>query len=250
MTTIATTEYRNFLSGTLSSGITNVATSISSAGFASLPSIAAPFYMWIVLDPAATAGNPEVVKVTAHTAASTTVTVVRAQQDTGNRTHAGGIAWTHDVTATDLQDFASGLNTLWNTPAINRQGAWVYRTTSQSFTSGVDTQVTFNAERFDSGAWFSSTTIVPDDGFGGSVPGIYVAQIRVFTNGATGYIGRAKLDGGGLSETIQYLPLTIGSDGYCTGMAFFTDPTQMSASLKLTSTLNCLVELSFFLIGA
>lgn len=92
----------NFNNGTLSAAATNVATTLSSAGFAALPVVAAPDVLFIVLDPQATAGNPEIVQVTAHTASATTVTVVRGQEGTIARAHASGVAWVHAPTGTDF----------------------------------------------------------------------------------------------------------------------------------------------------
>lgn len=95
----------NFKAGTLTAGITNVATSITSAGFASLPEVVAPDYMLLTLDPLGVYGNPEVVRVTAHAAASTSVTVLRAQDDSSARAH--GIsptptAWKHGAVESDF----------------------------------------------------------------------------------------------------------------------------------------------------
>jgi hypothetical protein len=91
----------NFLAGTLSAGITNVATTISSSGFAALPAVVAPDYLMLVLDPTAVAGDPEIIKVTAHTALTTTVTVARAQEVTSARAHLSPTRWAHGATAED-----------------------------------------------------------------------------------------------------------------------------------------------------
>jgi hypothetical protein len=52
-------------------------TTLDSAIFANLPTIAAPDYMWLTLDPSGVAGLPEIVQVTAHTAAAITLTIMR-----------------------------------------------------------------------------------------------------------------------------------------------------------------------------
>lgn len=91
----------NFHDGTLSPGIGDVATTASSAAFAALPAVASPDYLMLVLDPEAVAGNPEIVKVTAHTAATTSVTIVRAQESTVARAHLTGTAWLHGPTVAD-----------------------------------------------------------------------------------------------------------------------------------------------------
>jgi hypothetical protein len=99
--------FTNFAAGTITdSPLTNAAGTINSANFASLPVVATPDFLFLVLDPAATAGVPEVVKVTAHTIGATTVTVTRGQQTTQGgsaaRQHNGGTTWVHALTALDL----------------------------------------------------------------------------------------------------------------------------------------------------
>jgi hypothetical protein len=102
--------FTNFAAGTITdSPLTNAAGTINSANFASLPVVATPDFLFLVLDPAATAGVPEVVKVTAHTIGATTVTVTRGQQTTQGgsvaRQHNGGTTWVHALTALDLDSF-------------------------------------------------------------------------------------------------------------------------------------------------
>lgn len=91
----------NFVAGTLSASITNVATTISGAGLAALPVIASPDYAILALDPDASAGAPELVKVTAHSSGATTATITRAQESTSARAHASGVAFRQVVTSTD-----------------------------------------------------------------------------------------------------------------------------------------------------
>lgn len=96
--------YANVVSGTLTdSPLLIGATSANSSNFASLPTVTAPDFLWLTLDPLGTAGAPEIVKVTAHTAASTTVTITRAQQSTTARQHLVSTAWDHAVTADDMR---------------------------------------------------------------------------------------------------------------------------------------------------
>lgn len=91
----------DFKSGTLTSGITNVATSLASTELAGLAEVVSPDYLMVVLDPLGGAGAPEVVKVTAHSAGATTATVVRAQEGSAARPHLAGVTWRHTPTATD-----------------------------------------------------------------------------------------------------------------------------------------------------
>jgi microcystin-dependent protein len=119
-------EFVNFASGTITdSPLTVGATSINSAAFATvLPAIAAPRTMSIVLDPDGDDGIPEIVTVTAHTAAATVVTVTRGQQTSlggsAARSHTAGTVWVLAATALDLNrgagdpgDLKAGI---WSTP--------------------------------------------------------------------------------------------------------------------------------------
>lgn len=95
----------NFKNGTLTAGVNAAATTLSSAGFAALPEVAGGDTMPLVLDPAATAGAPEIVSITAHTAGATSVTVTRGAESTTARSHSAAVEWVHAATARDFQDF-------------------------------------------------------------------------------------------------------------------------------------------------
>lgn len=96
------TLYENFLAGQVSDNpLSNSATTINSAGFSALPVVAAPDIMWLTLDPNGDDGAPEIVKVTAHSASATSVTVVRAQQGTTARSHDLNTVWNHSWTKED-----------------------------------------------------------------------------------------------------------------------------------------------------
>jgi len=58
----------------------------------------------MVLDPAAVNGAPEIVSITAHTAAATSATITRAQQSTTARAHPSGTSWVVAVTKSDLDE--------------------------------------------------------------------------------------------------------------------------------------------------
>lgn len=92
----------NFISGTVTDNPLLIgATSLSSAGLASLATVDSTSHTLITLDPLGSAGAPEIVKVTAHTAAATTATIARAQDGTTARQHATGVAWSHGPVASD-----------------------------------------------------------------------------------------------------------------------------------------------------
>lgn len=98
------TLYANFLAGQISDDpLSDSATTINSAGFASLPVVVSPDIMWITLDPNGDDGAPEIVKVTAHSESATSVTVQRAQQGTTARSHVDETVWNHSWTKSDAE---------------------------------------------------------------------------------------------------------------------------------------------------
>lgn len=100
------TIYSNLKSGQISDNpLSSGATTINSSAFADLPAVTGSDILWITLDPDAANGAPEIVKVTAHTASATSVTVTRAQQSTSARSHPVNTVWKHVVTKTDLDAF-------------------------------------------------------------------------------------------------------------------------------------------------
>jgi hypothetical protein len=124
--------FTNLASGTITDNpLTNSATTVNSAAFATLPVIAAPDFMWLTLDPTSVAGTPEIVKITTHTNAATVCTIVRGQQ-TGQgggaaRQHLLSTKWAVAATANDLDDLPHRLLTTKgaivsasaaNTPAV------------------------------------------------------------------------------------------------------------------------------------
>lgn len=76
------------------------ATTMNGAGLANLPAVTSNHAV-IVLDPLRTAGAPEIVIVTAHTAAATSATITRGAYGTTARQHAAGVLWIHAPTIED-----------------------------------------------------------------------------------------------------------------------------------------------------
>jgi hypothetical protein len=109
--------FSNASAGTITdSPLSSGATTINSAAFAFLPTIASPDYLYITVDPTGVAGLPEIVQVTAHSAAATSCAVVRGQQAVANLTSAGrshlvGTIWRHSATKADLDDLPHRLLT-------------------------------------------------------------------------------------------------------------------------------------------
>lgn len=99
--------YRAFLGGTTTdSPLLIGATTYNSTNLSSMPVVAAPDYMWVALDPLGVNGAPEIVKVTLHTAAASSATIVRGQQTTfgggAARAHPLGSTWAATQTPMDL----------------------------------------------------------------------------------------------------------------------------------------------------
>ncbi len=107
----------NFQGGTLTADLSSSATTHTMAGWASLPVVTSPDILKVTLgsEIPALGGNPELVYVTAHTAASTTVTLGRGAEGTAARAHnaATGESWRHAMTAADLGTIATTSDRIW-----------------------------------------------------------------------------------------------------------------------------------------
>lgn len=92
-----------FVSGTtLNNPLAIGDVTLSSAALSSLAAVTAPDYALLVLDPAGVNGTPEVVTVTAHTAAATTATITRSSEGSTARAHPVGTSWVHGATTYDF----------------------------------------------------------------------------------------------------------------------------------------------------
>jgi hypothetical protein len=99
----------NFVLGTLTSAIITTDTTLAGAAFANLPVIDANSHAAISLIDT-TNGLYEIATVTAHTASSTTVTVLRAQESTTAQSWAAGSTF---VAAPTTRDFPTGVDYPW-----------------------------------------------------------------------------------------------------------------------------------------
>lgn len=135
--------------GTLSASIVAGDTTINGAGLANLAAIGATEHAAIVLDPKRTAGAPEIVYVTAHTAAATSATVTRGQEGTTARSHASATEWGHVPTPAD---YVGGSRLI------------VRRAASQAIPSATLTAISWDTEDIDTDAFIavtSSTITIP-----------------------------------------------------------------------------------------
>jgi hypothetical protein len=108
--------YYGFFAGTITDNpLGSGATTVNSAALAALPALTGSDFFWAVLDPEASAGTPEIVKVTAHTAAATVCTVTRGQQTTQGgsaaRSHVSGTKFIIPATPNDFDDLPHRLMT-------------------------------------------------------------------------------------------------------------------------------------------
>lgn len=98
---------QNFQGGTISDNPLLIgATSANSASFTSLPVVASPDIIVLVLDPNGIFGAPEITYVTAHTASATTVTITRGQEGSAARQHTVNEPWIWADTALDFAGLA------------------------------------------------------------------------------------------------------------------------------------------------
>lgn len=103
----------NFLSGMVTDNpLLVAATTLNSAGLAALPAVANNDYMALTLDPSGSAGSPEIVYVTAHTALATSATILRGQEGTGARQHAQNVQWINSPTTVEFQ--GTNFDANWN----------------------------------------------------------------------------------------------------------------------------------------
>lgn len=90
------------VAGVLGSTLSAASTTMTSAGLASLEAISSTEHAVIVIDPGRTAGAPETVWVSAHTASSTSAKVIRGREGTSARTHSSTERWVHAPTSYDF----------------------------------------------------------------------------------------------------------------------------------------------------
>lgn len=119
---------RNVFGTVTDNPLTNVATTLNSAGLTNLPAVASNHAI-LVIDPLRTAGAPELVIVTAHTGAATSATISRGQLGTSARQHASGGLWVH---ANDITD-AIMILTSSTRPTDLYEGQLIYETDTDTY---------------------------------------------------------------------------------------------------------------------
>jgi hypothetical protein len=121
---------RNNIAGTITNNpLTSGGTSITSANFVDLPTIDTTSHLLLILDPLEVVGAAEIVRVTAHSAASSTVTVVRGAENTTPREHALNTTWYHGPVVSDWSDILTSATR----PAVPYEGQLIYETDTNKF---------------------------------------------------------------------------------------------------------------------
>jgi hypothetical protein len=124
----------NVFGTTTDNPLTNVATTMNSAGLANLAAVTGSDEALITLDPNRVNGAPEIVRVTAHTGSATSATIDRAEFGTTAREHPAGTEWVHGAVAATASDPDGDFGGFWeaftpsNTNVTIGNGTQVART--------------------------------------------------------------------------------------------------------------------------
>lgn len=103
--------------------LTNVATTMNSAGLANLAAVSSAEAI-IILDPNRVSGAPEIVVVTAHTGSATSATIQRGQFGTAARQHAQGTEWVHGPIASNATSYATAADDQGDYVPMNAWASW------------------------------------------------------------------------------------------------------------------------------
>lgn len=120
----------NNISGTITDNPLLIgATTINSPGFVDLPTVNTTNHLILILDPLELSGAAEIVQVTAHAAASSTVTVVRGAETTTPRQHGLGTTWFHGPVVSDWVESVTSATR----PTIPYRGDLIYEIDTDKF---------------------------------------------------------------------------------------------------------------------
>lgn len=185
------------------------ATTMNSAGLANLAAVSSAHAI-IILDPLRSAGAPEAVVVTAHTASATSATITRAAYGTSAREHAAGTLWVHAPT---VEDFIR-IVTASTRPSDPYEGQLIYETDTDRYSGYTGSAWATVAQL---GAWSSWSPTWTNVTVGsGTVVARYVQ----------------------IGKTVHfYLKFTFGA-GSAMGDAIFTLPATASATIPLTASIG------------
>ncbi len=98
-----TRKRADFITGTIDNNpLTNSGTTLTSDELIALPAVDSSEHMVIILDPTGLGNGPEVVWVTAHTAGTSTATIVRGREGSSGVQHTSVRIWAHAPTLNDF----------------------------------------------------------------------------------------------------------------------------------------------------
>lgn len=110
--------------------LTSAAATFNSVSLPLLPVVASAHAV-IVLDPKRVYGDPEIVVVTAHTAASTVASILRGQYSTSARQHPQGTSWAHVPVTDDWTQIVTSVTR----PSDPYRGQTIFETDTNAFIS-------------------------------------------------------------------------------------------------------------------
>lgn len=164
--------------------LTAAAITFNSVSLPLLPQVVSAHAV-VVFDPKRVYGEPEIVVVTLHTAASTVATILRGQYGTSARSHPQGTAWAHvpvdedwteiltsstrptdpyrgqEIFEYDTNRFVSRSTAdVWQQDGLffDPPACRVYHNANQSFTDATLNGVAFNSERYDTNTMHDTVT--------------------------------------------------------------------------------------------
>lgn len=183
--------------------LTAVATTFNSARLSLFPVVSSAHAV-VTLDPRALNGEPEIIIITAHTAAATVATITRGAYGTVARSHPLNTEWVHAPLDEDVIEILTSSTrpsdpyrgqAIFETDTNRYVGrstadAWqdinlfsdapscrVFNNATQSVGSGATVTLGFNSERFDNNAMHD--TAVNNSRITINVPGVYVVTAHV-----------------------------------------------------------------------
>lgn len=193
-------------SGSLDAAIDSTEGTLSSPAFADLPVVAPPDYLALILDPAEVVGAPEVVYVTAHLAAATTVTATRGSEQAhgaiAGRSHDSGTTWHHGPTPGEfIGDVHGGLHDTAADPIALTAPVIALQLDDDitAFTDGELNEVVLVLAQGAGGTWASHTGILVTWEAGviptlSIIPGNYdVIRLIRLQAGVSSYVARVEI---------------------------------------------------------
>lgn len=196
---------QDFLSGNLGSTLAAGASgAVTDSSFAGLPAVTSPDTLKLVLDPDGTAGDPEIITITAHTAASTTATISRASEGTTARQHLSSTKWVNAVTTADFNRLGFD-GTITADLTGNVTGDVTGDLTGNASTATTATNL--------SGGTVSATTVTASSNT--SLAGLTVSQDANFDSG-TLFVD-VSANRVGVGKTNPSYPLDVTGDARVTG---------------------------------